>query len=120
MGYVARFRTVEPAMKLRRADDGEIEVEIVSREGAMVRARIDGREVAATLEPSLDGGSIFAINGRRYPVFASKVRDRILVTAGPESFEFVEGSAKARGSRGLATPVVVAPMPGKVLRVVVS
>ncbi len=109
-------------MKLKRAGDGgEFEVDILEIEDATVRARIDGRELSVSFELMADGGALISFDGRRYRVFGARVRDRILVAAGPMGFEFqrVE-EGRSQAGKGLATPEVAAPMPGKVLRVLVS
>jgi biotin carboxyl carrier protein len=112
---------MEAAMKLRRVDGGgEFEVEILAREGAALRARINGREVQASVEPAAGGGALIVLNGQRHRVFGAKIRDRILVTAGPASFEFKEiEEGRSHALRGLAAHEITAPMPGKVLRILV-
>jgi 3-methylcrotonyl-CoA carboxylase alpha subunit len=108
-------------MKLRRAgEDGELEVEIVARDGVRIRALIRGREIDATLEPTFDGGATIRIEGRRYRTAAVKTRAGAIVGVGPGTFEFtaLEQGARRRG-RGLAAPEITAPMPGKVLKVMV-
>jgi biotin carboxyl carrier protein len=109
------------AMKLTRAGDSrEIDVEVISRDGAIVRIRIGDRELAADFMPNTDGGGVLVIDGRRYPVFSARGKDSILVSVGPASFEFKPAEAASRRrSRGLAATEVTAPMPGKVLKVLV-
>jgi biotin carboxyl carrier protein len=108
-------------MKLTRAGDAhEIDAEVISRDGDTVRVRIGDRELAAQFTPNADGGGILAIDGRRYPIFGARRRESILVSVGPASFEFkpAEGLSRRR-ARGLAAAEVTAPMPGKVLKVLV-
>jgi|SRR5271166_1620395 len=109
-------------MKLRRVGQiGTREVEIVGREGSRVSARIDGRDVGAIVERLADGSTMVTIAGRRTRTSAAWSKDSILVAAGAASFEFrpvQEG--KARPKSRLASPVVEAPMPGKVLKVLVE
>ncbi len=109
-------------MKLKQVGDPrEIEVEILAREGSIVRAKIDGIEVIAELEPLADGAAIVQINGRRTRVVGARKRDSILVTAGPASFEFVSVEGRAGITRhGLAAPEATAPMPGKILKLLVA
>jgi biotin carboxyl carrier protein len=112
---------MEAAMRLKRAGGGEFDIEILDHHGAAIRARVGEREVEATIERAAEGGAILALNGARYRVFGARLRDRILVAAGPASFEFKEiEEGRAASARGLTTPEVTAPMPGKVLRVLVS
>jgi 3-methylcrotonyl-CoA carboxylase alpha subunit len=109
-------------MKLKQVGDSrEIEIEIVARDGAMVRARIDGSEVIAELELLADGGAILEVEGRRMRILGARTRNSILVAAGPASFEFAPVEARTGASRhGLAAPEVTAPMPGKILKLLVA
>jgi biotin carboxyl carrier protein len=99
----------------------EFEVEVLSRDDNALRLRIDGEEMTAEIEPLGGGGAIINSRGRRLVVYTARRRDSILVAAGPAMFDFtpVQGRV-ARGAHGLATPEVSAPMPGKVLKVLVS
>lgn len=108
-------------MKLIRADDPhEIDAEAISRDGSAIRVRIGDREIVAEFTPNTDGGGILAIDGRRYPIFGARRMDSILVSVGPASFEFKPAEAAARRRvRGLAAAEITAPMPGKVLKVMV-
>jgi biotin carboxyl carrier protein len=108
-------------MRLRRAGGGEIDVEILENRDGVIRARIGEREITAAIERTPDGGAVLALNGARYLVFGARLRDRILVAAGPASFEFREiEEGRAQSQRGLSTPEVTAPMPGKVLRILAA
>jgi len=95
----------------------ECEVEIVARDGSRIVARIDGREVSAELES--DGGTI-ALDDRRFHIASARRKDTILVAVGPRSFEFVRVEEGRRRTHGLAAAEITAPMPGKVLRVLVK
>jgi len=108
-------------MKLRIAGRNECDIRILSRDGNGIRAAIDGREISAEVERLADGSSLIAIDGRRFHVLSARRRDAIVVTVGPRTFDFIrveEGSR--RGFHGLAAPEIAAPMPGKVLRVLVA
>ena len=74
VGRPEQLRAVEiAAMKLVRAGDSrEIDVEVISRDGAIVRIRIGDRELAAEFTPNTDGGGVLAIDGRRYPIFSAR------------------------------------------------
>jgi glutaconyl-CoA/methylmalonyl-CoA decarboxylase subunit gamma len=109
-------------MRFRRSGDGsEFEVEVLSHDRGSVRARIDGREVDATVQPLPDGSSILATGARRVRVFGTRRGSSILVAAGPLAVELnpVEGRS-SRAAHGLAAPEIAAPMPGKVLKVLVK
>jgi biotin carboxyl carrier protein len=108
-------------MKLTRTGDPhEIDAEVISRDGDTIRVRVGDRELAAEFAPNADGGGILAIDGRRYPVYSARRKVSIFVAVGPASFEFkpAQASARRRG-RGLAAAEITAPMPGKVLKVMV-
>ena len=109
-------------MKYTRAGDSrEIDAEVISRDGSAIRVRIGDRQLAAEFTPNADGGGILAINGQRYPVFGARRKQSILVSVGPASFEFKPAEeATRRRARGLAAAEILAPMPGKVLNVLVS
>ncbi len=108
-------------MKLKRpGDPREFDVELISRDGAALRLRVGQEEIAAEFAPNAAGGGTLTINGRRYPIFGVRRKDSILVSAGPASFEFKPAEdASRRRARGLAAPEITAPMPGKVLKVLV-
>ena len=108
-------------MKLTRiGDPNEIDAEVIARDGNMVRVRIGERELAAEFTPNADGGGILAFGGRRYPVYSARRKESILVAVGPASFEFKPAEASSRRrARGLAAAEIIAPMPGKVLKVMV-
>ena len=108
-------------MKLTRGGDlREIDAEVIARDGNMIRVRIGDREIAVEFTPNADGGAILMIDGRRYPVFSARRKESILVSVGPASVEFKPAEAAARRrSRGLAAAEITAPMPGKVLKVLV-
>ncbi|MGH7932385.1 MAG: biotin/lipoyl-containing protein, partial [Candidatus Binataceae bacterium] len=109
-------------MKLKRTDDSrEFDVEILAREGTSVRARIDGEEITVEVTAMPDGSALFSRGSRRVRVFGARNRRAIMVAAGPLAYELVEVEARrGRGAHGLTTPEVTAPMPGKVLKVLVS
>ncbi|MGH7925559.1 MAG: acetyl-CoA carboxylase biotin carboxyl carrier protein subunit [Candidatus Binatus sp.] len=110
-------------MKLTRTGDShEIDVEVIARDGNTIRVRIGDRELVAEFTPNADGDGILAIDGRRYPVFSARKKDSIFVSVGPASFEFKPAEAalgSRRRARGLAAAEILAPMPGKVLKVMV-
>ncbi|MFZ1888066.1 MAG: biotin/lipoyl-containing protein [Candidatus Binataceae bacterium] len=99
----------------------EHEVEIISREARNIRARVDGREVSATIDLLSDGSAILIIGERRFRLLGARRKDTILVAVGPRTFDLVPAESGARRVRGgLAASEVTAPMPGKVLKVLVK
>jgi biotin carboxyl carrier protein len=113
---------VEQAVKLKRQGAArEFDVEIIARDGIVVRARIDGVEVTAEVEALADGSTIIRVAEINLRVFGARTRNSILVAAGPATFEFVQIEGRAGAARhGLAAPEVTAPMPGKVLKILVA
>ena len=109
-------------MKLKRIGDArEFNVEILARDGAMVRASIDGVEFTAEFAPLADGSTMLHVGDRRLRTFGARTRNAILVAAGPASFDFAPVEGRAGAARhGLAAPEVTAPMPGKVLKLLVA
>lgn len=108
-------------MKLKRTGDAKVfEVEIVAHEGAVVRARIDGVEITAEVEPIADGSTMLRVADRRFHILGARTRNAILIATGPASFEFVTVEGRSGAARqGLSAPEVTAPMPGKVLKILV-
>jgi len=113
---------VETAVKLRAAEERvEREVEIVAREGTHLRARIDGRELSVEFDAVGAGGGTLSIDGRRLRIASARRKDAILVAVGPRTFCFIRAEEGGRPrARGLAATEITAPMPGKVLRVLVK
>jgi biotin carboxyl carrier protein len=109
------------AMKLTRVGDSrEIDAEVVARDGSTVRVHLGDLEIDAEFAPNADDGGILAIGGKRYAVFSARRKESIFVSVGPASFEFKPAEAAARRrARGLAAAEILAPMPGKVLKVLV-
>jgi biotin carboxyl carrier protein len=108
-------------MRLKLAGEPhEFEVEILMREEPDLKARIDGVEISAQLLSS-PHGAILRVGDRSARVTVSRLRNSILVALGPAQFEFtpVEKSARRR-SHGLAAHEVSAPLPGKVLKILVE
>jgi 3-methylcrotonyl-CoA carboxylase alpha subunit len=116
-------------VKLKRQGDAQLfEIELLAQneasdsEGARsVNLAIDGRKLEASIVPMPDGSAMVELEGRRVRVAAARRRAAILAAAGPFTAEFsiVEERA-ARRAGGLASHEVDAPMPGKVLKVLVG
>jgi biotin carboxyl carrier protein len=109
-------------LRLKRIGSGaEREIEIVSLSDTAIVARIDGEEVSAAIEALPDGSAILAIAGRRFRIGGTKRANAIMVAAGTLSatYQIVE---TRRGSQhaGLTSPSVDAPMPGTVLKILVT
>lgn len=109
-------------MKLKRQGESrEFEVALVARTGEALRISIDAEEIDAVVESAAGGISLLRIGERRLRVRAVRSRDTLMVAVGPSSFTFVEANARtSSGRRGSTTPEMAAPMPGKVLKILVS
>lgn len=109
-------------MKLKRPGDSrEFEAAIVAREAGSLRVSIDGEEIDVAVEPAADGAAILRIGDRRLHWRAMRSRNALMVAAGPANFTFAEVESHAGGARrGAASPEIVAPMPGKVLKVIAA
>ena len=108
-------------MKLRREELGDtLDVELISRDGAIVRVRVGAREIVAETQPLAGGGMILTIDGRRFAINGARRNESILVAVGPGNFEFKPAEQIKRRHGGLAAPEITAPMPGKVLKVLVK
>jgi len=108
-------------VKLRDASSGgEFEVEL-DRRGALIQARIDTAPVRLAAQPLADGAMVIEWGGQRLRAFAARVGESIAVSVGPQSFILRLQEVGRRGARhSLATPLLTAPMPGKVLKIMVG
>ena len=108
-------------MKLRRIGGGEFDVEMISRDGESIRLRLGDREVGLEAHLVADRSAVVTIEGRSFVVAGARRGSAILVSVGPRNFEFrPPDESSRRHSRGLNAPEVTAPMPGKVLKVIVK
>jgi acetyl/propionyl-CoA carboxylase alpha subunit len=109
-------------MKLKRPGaPGEFDVAVLSRDAGLVRVSINGAECDVSIEPSADGAALLTFSGRRIVIRAARSRDTLTVAIGPSSFTFAEVEARSSSRHGAsATPEMTAPMPGKVLKILVS
>src|SRR5258707_3659374 len=99
MDGTRRVRVVGQAMKFKRPGDSQqFNVEIIAREGATVRARIDGVEVIAEVEALADGSTTIRIGDHRTRIFGARIRNSILVASGPASFEVVPVEGRTRAA----------------------
>lgn len=110
----------------RRGDSREIEIDLVADESTdgrerLLCVRIDQREVTVVATMMPDGSAILALGGKQVRVAGMRHGASIMTAAGPFTAEFVavEGHAGRRAG-GLVAPEVDAPMPGRVLKVLVS
>jgi acetyl/propionyl-CoA carboxylase alpha subunit len=109
-------------MKLKRpGEQREFDVVIVAHQESVLRLSIDGEELDAVVEPAADGVSLLKIGARRLRIRALRSRDNLMVAVGPSGFTFIETEGRTAGTRrGSATPEMTAPMPGKVLKILVG
>ena len=109
-------------MKLKRpGTPGELEIALLSRDTGLVRVSVNGMECEVSIQPSSDGATLLTIGLRRIVVRAARSRSALAIAIGPSSFTFAEVEARLSSRRGgSATPEMTAPMPGKVLKILVS
>jgi acetyl/propionyl-CoA carboxylase alpha subunit len=109
-------------MKLKRPGmPGEFDVAVLSRDAGLARVSINGAECDVSIDPSGNGATLLTIGSRRIVVRAARSRDTLAVAIGPSSFTFTEVELRSTARRGAsATPEMTAPMPGKVLKILVS
>jgi len=100
----------------------ELEVELTPIDGHSSRALVNRHEdVIATIEPAVGEGGIVRIGRRAARIFSSRLGGSIWVAAGPAQFEFIPVlPANLRRAHGPATPEITAPMPGKVVKLLVT
>src|SRR5438552_3557025 len=109
-------------MKFRLAGSSQdFDVELPASAGEAIPVRINGEEIIAAIETNSADHLVMRIASRSIRVFVARQRNSILVAAGPAQFEFMAAEGRLpRRAHGLATPEVVAPMPGKVVKVLVA
>ncbi|MGH7916837.1 MAG: biotin/lipoyl-containing protein [Candidatus Binataceae bacterium] len=109
-------------MKFKRFGDSRLfDVEILAHEDAKVRARVNGQELVVEVVMMPDESALLSHTGSRTRVSGVRQRDAILIAAGPLACQFMPvAERRGRVAHGLATPEVTAPMPGKVLKVLVE
>jgi biotin carboxyl carrier protein len=108
-------------MKLRETSSGrQCDVEL-DRHGSAIEARVDGTAVLLELDPLPDGAMLVQIGATRVRAFAARQGETIVVSVGPHTFAFQPVKAARSGARrSLANPLLTAPMPGKVLKILVA
>jgi len=92
----------------------------VRPEGSVYRVAVDDQEHVVEVLDLNDTGMVLTIDGRRYRIaVARNGRERLVAIAG-EVYSFVaESGAVATNVASVASPEITAPMPGKVLQVLV-
>jgi biotin carboxyl carrier protein len=108
-------------MKLREISSGrQFEIEI-DHPGPVIGSRVDGAAVEIINQPLPDEAMLIECNGERAHAFAARRGESIFVSVGPHTFIFAPVQPSRGGTRrGLATPTLTAPMPGKVLKIMVG
>lgn len=108
-------------LKLKRAGGPAHEVEIVAITDSTITARVDGEEITAPIARLIDGSVILGIGDRRYHLSGTKRANSIAVAAGAMSAEYQIVEDRRGGHHGgLTSSSVDAPMPGTVLKILVS
>ena len=92
----------------------------VRQEGAAYQVVVDGTEHVAEALDLDDTNMVLAIDGRRYHVTIARNGGERLVAIAGEVYSFVaDSAASAPNVATVVSPEVTAPMPGKVLQVLV-
>lgn len=92
----------------------------VQPEGGAYRVSVDGKEHVVEAHDIDDGTVMLVVDGRQYRVAVARNGKERLVAVAGELYTFVaEGGVAATSVATVATPEVTAPMPGKVLQVLV-
>lgn len=116
-------------LQLRHGEDA-LAVTLAT-EGDRVRATIGERVLDATRLPApappyAAAGAVvhevaFALDGRVHRAVVARLRDRVLVALGGHTYVFAAGDAAAEaGAAAGGTGKIAAPMPGKVIAVLVA
>jgi acetyl/propionyl-CoA carboxylase alpha subunit len=109
-------------MKLKRlGTPAELDVAVLSQTAGSARVSVNGMEFDVSIEKAADGAMLLTIGSRRIVVRAARSRNALAVAIGPSSFTFAEVETRSSARRGAtATPEMTAPMPGKVLKILVT
>ena len=109
-------------LKLKRSGGAaDREVEIMATSDSGMRVRVDGEEILAHTELLADGTAMLAIDGRRFHIAGSKRANSIVVAAGAMSAEYqIVETRRGVHHSGLTSPTIDAPMPGTVLKILVT
>ena len=93
----------------------------VQREAGRYRISLDGADHVVEAERLGDATMALVIDGRRYrAAVIHEARDRLVAIAG-EVYRFAsDGTAAAHSVATVASPEITAPMPGKILQVLVQ
>jgi 3-methylcrotonyl-CoA carboxylase alpha subunit len=113
-----------------RTRDRVLEVTVLA-EGDAVRATVDGRPLEARRLPAPSppyaaGGAVvheiaLAVDGRTLHAVVATSRERVLVSLGGRTYVFAAGEDGAvAGAGGGGTGKITAPMPGKVIAILVA
>ncbi|HEV3112305.1 MAG TPA: biotin/lipoyl-containing protein [Candidatus Binataceae bacterium] len=108
-------------MKLRETSSGrQFEVEL-ERGGPVIKARLDGAAIELPNQPLADGAILIDCGATRVRAFVARIGDSSAVSVGQQSFTFASvRESRGGGRHSLATPLLTAPMPGKVLKIMVG
>jgi biotin carboxyl carrier protein len=92
----------------------------LQREGAAFRVKVGGVEHRIEVQPAGAATLVLMIDGRCHRVAIVRRGTERLVGVGGETYSFVsEGAPSAHRVETVAVPEIVAPMPGKILQMLV-
>ncbi len=107
---------------VRKNQTEEHELELERDQGDQITARVDGSSVVLTIQRLSDGSFLVSDGERRYRGFVCRSESGVEVAIGPYLFSFTLEQAREVRSRStqVARPEIVAPMPGRVAKVMVA
>jgi biotin carboxyl carrier protein len=108
-------------MELRfRVGARTVELAVSDRDGRTV-VSMDGREIVVDDAAFDERSATITIDGKRHRVLFDVERGHVFAAHGGQAWEFVPGEEAATDQAGGAfDPLIISPMPGKVLQVLVS
>ena len=108
-------------MELRfRVGSRIVELVVSDRDGRTV-VSVDGREVVVEDSAFDERSATVTIGGRRHRVLFDVERGHVFAAHGGQAWEFIPGEEAAADQEGGAfDPLIISPMPGKVLQVLVQ
>jgi len=108
-------------MELRfRVGSRIVELVVSDRDGRTV-VSVDGREVVVEDSAFDERSATVTIGGRRHRVLFDVERGHVFAAHGGQAWEFIPGEEAAADQEGGAfDPLIISPMPGKVLQVLVA
>jgi biotin carboxyl carrier protein len=122
-GYADNAHRKRGVMKLvQRGNNQEVEVEAERVGENRARVRVGARTLEIEFTRLADGTLLIRDGEQRHRVFAQQLSGDVFVAVGPHSFAFTPSEERVIRPRGaeITQPHVVAPMPGRVVKILVE